>query len=56
MQQSRAVATEPQIKQSILDQLISLKASFYILDIVTTLGTIILSISESLFENEVLSS
>lgn len=56
MQQSRAVATEPQIKQSILDQLISLKASFYILDIVTILGTIILSISESLFENEVLSS
>lgn len=48
MQQSRAVVTQPQIKQSILDQLISLKASFYIPDIFTTLGTIILSISESL--------
>lgn len=34
----------------------SLKASFHIGDIVTMLGTNILSISESLAENEVLSS
>lgn len=48
MQQSRAVVTQPQINQNISDQLISTKASLYIPDIFTTLGTIILRISESL--------